>query len=114
MHGYVKLAAASWALLLLAAPALAETRTMELPAFTALDVSSGIDAIVTIGGAQSVTAEAADKRLLDDLQIKVEGSTLKAYYDWSFFDIFRFGNRDQVKLTVTIPALTKVEASAGS
>lgn len=114
MHGFVKLAAASAALLLLAAPALAETRTIELPAFTALDVSSGIDAIVTVGGTQSITAEATDKRLLDDLQIKVEGNTLKAYYDWSLFDIFSFGDRNQIKLTITVPTLTKVEASAGS
>jgi hypothetical protein len=114
MHGIVKLAAASAALLLLAAPALAETRTIELPAFTALDISSGIDAVVSIGATQSITAEAKDKRLLDDLQIKVDGSTLKAYYDWSFFDIFSFGDRDQIKLTITVPALTGIEASAGS
>jgi hypothetical protein len=114
MHGIVKLAAASAALLLLAAPALAETRTIELPAFTALDVSSGIDAVVSIGATQSITAEAKDKRLLDDLQLKVDGNTLKAYYDWSFFDIFTFGNRDQIKLTITVPALEKIEASAGS
>lgn len=114
MHGITKLAAASAALLLLAAPALAETRTIELPAFTALDISSGIDAVVTVGGTQSITAEATDKRLLDDLKLKVEGNTLKAYYDWSFFDLFAFGNRDQIKLTIAVPALTKVEASAGS
>jgi hypothetical protein len=114
MHGIVKLAAASAALLLLAAPALAETRTIDLPAFTALDVSSGIDAVVSIGATQSITAEAKDKRLLDDLQIKVDGITLKAYYDWSFFDIFSFGDRDQIKLTITVPALTGIEASAGS
>lgn len=114
MHGIMKFAAASAALLLLAAPALAETRTIELPPFSALDISSGIDAIVTVGGTQSITAEAADTRLLDDLQLKVEGNTLKAYYDWSFFDLFSFGDRDQIKLTITVPALNKVEASAGS
>lgn len=114
MHGIMKFAAASAALLLLAAPALAETRTIELPPFSTLDISSGIDAIVTVGGTQSITAEAADTRLLDDLQLKVEGNTLKAYYDWSFFDLFSFGDRDQIKLTITVPALNKVEASAGS
>jgi len=114
MHGIVKLAAASAALLLLAAPALAETRTIELPAFTALDISSGIDAVVTVGGVQSIVVEAKDSRLLDDLQLKVEGNTLKAYYDWSFFDIFSFGDRDQIKLTISVPALKKIEASAGS
>jgi len=114
MHGIVKLVAASAALLLAAAPALAETRTIELPAFTALDISSGIDAIVTVGGAQSITVEAKDKRLLDDLQLKVDGDTLKAYFDWSLFDIFSFGDRDKIKLTITVPALDKIEASAGS
>lgn len=114
MHGFVKLAAASAALLLLAAPALAETRTIELPAFTAVDISSGIDAVVTVGGPQSITATAVDPRLLDDLKLSVEGDTLKTYYDWSFFDIFAFGNRDQIKLAITVPALTEVEASAGA
>ncbi len=114
MHGIVKRAAASAALLLLAAPALAESRTVDLPAFTALDISSGIDAIVTVGGTQSITVEAKDKRLLDDLQLKVEGNTLKAYYDWSFFDIFSFGDREKIKLTIGVPVLGKIEASAGS
>jgi len=114
MHGIVKLAAASAALLVLAVPALAETRTIDVPAFTELDISSGIDAIVTVGSTQSITAEAKDKRLLDDLQLKVEGNTLKAYYDWSFFDIFAFGDRDQIKLTITVPTLNKIEASAGA
>lgn len=114
MHGFVKTAAAAAALLILAAPALAETRTIELPAFTALDISSGIDAVVTVGGAQVITAEATDPRLLDDLQLKVEGDTLKAYYDWNLFDLFSFGNRAQIRLAITAPALSKVEASAGA
>lgn len=114
MHGLVKRAAASAALLLLAAPALAETRIIELPAFTAVDISSGIDAVVTVGGPQSITATAVDPRLLDDLKLSVEGDTLKAHYDWSFLDIFAFGNRDRIKLAIAVPALTEVEASAGS
>ncbi|MDB5541844.1 MAG: hypothetical protein JWQ89_3571 [Devosia sp.] len=114
MHGYVKTAASAAVLLLLAAPAHAETRTIELPAFTAIDISSGIDAVVTVGGLQSVTAEATDMRLLDDLQLKVEGGTLKAYYDWNILFMFSFGERDQVKLTIAAPALSRVEASAGA
>lgn len=113
MHGYINTAAIA-AALLLATPALAETRTIELPAFTALDISSGIDATVTIGPTQSIEAEAIDPRLLDDLQLKVEGNTLKAYYDWSFFDLLDFGSERQIKLRITAPALSKVEASAGA
>ena len=112
MHGIIKSAAVS-AAFLLATPAFAETRTIELPPFTALDVSSGIDAVVKVGGPQSVTAEATDKRMLDDLQLKVENGTLKAYIDWSLFDLFSFGHNG-IKLTIAVPSLTRVEASAGA
>jgi len=100
--------------LLSAAPVLAETRVVDLRGFTAIDISSGIDAVVSIGPTQAVEAEAADPRLLDDLELKVEGSTLKAYYDWSLLDIFSFGRDRQIKLRITVPALHAIAASAGS
>ena len=114
MRPTTTLAAAAAATLMLAVPALAETRAIELPPFTGVDVSSGIDAVVAIGPTQSVAAEAADPRLLDDLQVKVEGGTLKAYFDWNIFDLLNFGADRRITLRITAPAIDKVVASAGS
>ena len=80
MHGIIK-SAAVLAAFLLATSAFAETRTIELPPFTALDVSSGIDAIVKVGGPQSITAEANDKRMLDDLQL--DPSPFMQAFSWT-------------------------------
>jgi hypothetical protein len=40
---------------LLSTPAWAESRTVELPAFTAVDISSGLDAKVSIGPSRPAT-----------------------------------------------------------
>ncbi|MDC9823477.1 DUF2807 domain-containing protein [Devosia sp. ZB163] len=114
MRPTTMLAAAAAVALLLAVPAYAETRAIELPAFTAVDISSGIDAVVKIGPTQSIEAEASDPRLLDDLQVKVEGRTLKAYFDWNIFDLLSFGSDRRITLHITAPALDTVDASAGS
>lgn len=98
---------------LLTTPALAETRTVDLPAFTAVDISSGIDAKVTVGP-QSVTAEARNAADLDELKLTVENGVLKAYTDWSLFDIFALGIDREIRVTITAPALTGVSASAGA
>lgn len=107
------LVVAATAAVLLATPALGETRTLDLPPFTALDISSGIDAKVTVGPAQSVLLEAADAGLLEEVQIRVEDGVLRAWIDWSIFDLFSAGERD-VTLTIEVPALGAVEASAGA
>lgn len=111
MHATIT--AAAFAAALLASPALAETRTIELPEFTAIDISSGIDAKVTIG-AQSVTAEARNAADLDELKLVVENGVLRAYTEWSVFDIFDLGIDRDLKLTISAPSLTGVAASAGA
>lgn len=111
MHGTI--IAAALAAAVLTTPAFAETRTAELPAFTAIDVSSGIDAKVSIGP-QSVTAEARNAADLDELKLVVEGGVLRAYTEWSLFDIFDPGIDREIRVTISAPALTGIAASAGS
>jgi hypothetical protein len=108
------LLAASAATMMLALPAAAESQTIDLPPFTSVDVSSGIDAVVTVGGAQSVTVEAPTTGILDEVQFRVDNGTLKAWIDWSIFDLFSLGADRQITLTIAAPEITGAEASAGS
>lgn len=101
-------------LALVASTALAAEKTYDFPAFTAVDISSGIDANITVGGAQSVVAESPDQGIIDRMQIRVVGSELKVWFDWSIFDIFSLGADRTVTLKITVPELVQAEASAGS
>jgi hypothetical protein len=113
MRGFALLAAAA-ATLMFAVPAAAESRTIDLPPFTSVDISSGIDAVVTVGGAQSVEAEAPTAEILDEVQFRVENGTLKAWIDWSIFDLFSLGLDRQITLTISALEITGAEASAGA
>ena len=108
---------AATAALLIAAPVagLAADRTYpDLPAFTAIDISSGVDAIVTVGGAQAVSASAPNPVDLEELKVEVKDGRLRVWRDWDILDIFEdLGNRD-TKMTISVPALDSAEASAGS
>jgi hypothetical protein len=105
------------AALLIAAPAagLAADRTYpDLPPFTAIDIAAGVDATVTVGGAQSVSASARDAADLDELKVEVRDGTLRVWRDWDILDIFEgFGDRE-TRMTISAPALDGAEASAGS
>ncbi|RYH12937.1 MAG: DUF2807 domain-containing protein [Alphaproteobacteria bacterium] len=111
MHATIITAALAAALL--TTPAFAETRTIELPEFTSVDISSGIDAKVTIGP-QSVTADARNAADLDELKLVVEDGVLKAYTEWTLFGIFDLGIHRELRLTISAPSLNGVFASAGS
>ncbi|HEY9009834.1 MAG TPA: head GIN domain-containing protein [Devosia sp.] len=95
---------------------LAAERTYDLPAFTAIDISSGIDAEVTVGGTQSIKATAPDESHLDELKIDVQNGTLKVWRDWDLdlFSLFEGLGDPKTKLTIAVPALTSAAASAGS
>lgn len=98
------------------ATSLAAERTYDLAAFTAIDISSGIDAEVTVGGAQSIKATAPDESHLDELSIEVQNGTLKVWRDWDLdlFSLFEGLGDSETKLVVTVPALTSANASGGS
>jgi len=109
-------------LVLAAAPALAETRTYELSEFDGISIATGIEAVVEVGGTQSVTVEIDDPDLFDKLEIDVRGSTLRASIEFSFFENLLSGNllgaifsdRAGVAMHITVPELTAVEASSGA
>lgn len=92
------------------APAASKTFTVE--PFTAVDITSGINATVTVGGALAVSAESPNQGALDELKLEVSGGRLKAYVDWNILD-FLLPDR-QLKLTITVPSLDAVDASSGS
>lgn len=108
------LATAFAALAIIANPAFAAEKTIELPAFTAVDISSGIDAEITVGGTQSIVAESPDPGIIDRMQIRIVGSELQAWFDWNFLDLFSLGIDRSIKLTISVPELVQAEASAGA
>jgi hypothetical protein len=109
-------------LALVAAPALAETRTYELAEFDSISIATGIEAVVEVGGTQSVSVEIDDPDLFDKLEIDVRGSTLRARIELSFLDNLLsggvlgaiFADRAGIRMHITVPELTAVEASSGA
>jgi hypothetical protein len=96
-------------------PAFAESRTYDLPAFSEVSVTDGIVAIVEVGGAQAVTAEAASAAVLNRLQVEVRGNRLELHADWSFFDfVFNLGRSEQIIVRVATPEITAAEAASGA
>jgi hypothetical protein len=103
--------------LLLTTPGLglAADRTYnDLPAFTAVQIASGIDAVVTVGPAQSVAATAPNVADLDDIKIEVRDGTLKIWRDWDIFDLFGDMGDRQTRFTITAPKLDSADASSGA
>lgn len=94
-------------------PAFAETRTVEVGAFTNIDIASGITAEVVVGPALPVTVEGPRGDILDRLRIVVEGDTLKAWIDWSIFDIFVPTERN-ILLRISVPEIASLESSSGA
>jgi hypothetical protein len=93
--------------------AQAESRTYNFDAFTAVDISSGINAEIMVGPAQTVRAESPHVEELDELIIDVRNGKLSAHADWNLLDLFSLGER-QITLHITVPALDSAEASAGA
>lgn len=79
-------------------------RAFEVGAFQSVSLTGSPDVIVTVGGAPSVRAE-GDARMVERLDIRVEGGDLRIGYregsSWSF----GFGHRRGVTVHVTVPAL---------
>ena len=109
--------AAVAAVLCLGVPAtvFAASKTFEVEPFTAIEISSGINAVVTVGGTgQSVVADSPRQQEIDELVVEVRGGKLHAYADWDFFDLFDWGASRTITLTVTVPTLDSAEANSGA
>jgi hypothetical protein len=111
----VTVAATAVALLAGTGVAAAASKVLDLESFSRVEVSSGIDAVITIGATQSVTADSPYQEQLDELQIEVRDGRLKAWVDWNIFDLLDFAGVDrQIVLTITVPALTEINANSGA
>lgn len=96
--------------LLMVPASFAETRSYDLPAFTEIDVSSGITLNFAAGETQSVTVENT-KGNFEDIKVTVSDGTLNLKrpqkLGWSF-------NRPRYTVTVTAPQLSGLEVSSGA
>lgn len=101
--------------LLLPGAALAESRTYDLPDFDGVSVSAGIVAIVTVGEAQSVIAEAPSEAVLNRLEVDVRGGRLSLGIDSNMLDwLFNLGRQRDIVVRVSAPALKTGDASSGA
>lgn len=105
--------AASTALLTVPQLAAAEIRDFDLSGFSRVEISTGINAIVEIGGEFSVRAESDDPKIMDDLKIEVRGRKLTAELDLGFFANL-MGKNNDVTVFITLPKLTEVESNSGA
>lgn len=104
---------ATAATLLLVSPALGETRTYDVAAFTGIDVSSGIDVLFTTGSAQSVVVK-NDKGDFDDIKIAVNDGQLVLSRKQKNWITGGWKKRPNYQVTVTAPALDSIDASSGA
>lgn len=93
--------------------AFAETRTLDVAQFHAVDVSTGIRAVVSGGTPHSVVAESAKQQDLDELQFVVRDGVLYVWYDWNILDLLNSPDRD-ITVTIGTEVLDGLEASAGA
>ncbi len=100
---------ASGATLFFAVPALADTRTYDVDAFTGISASAGIDVNFTTGQAQSVSVENRDNDF-DDIIVETKGDMLILKRPKKI----GWGKRKRYTVTVSAPNLDRVEASSGS
>ncbi|HWA18488.1 MAG TPA: DUF2807 domain-containing protein [Devosia sp.] len=98
---------------ILSAPALAETRTLDVGPFTAVDITSGIKAEIVAGGTQSVVADAPSVRDFDDFRYEVRNDVLHVWYDWNVFRLFDFIDR-RMTLTISTSDIKSIEVTSGA
>ena len=99
---------------------MAESRTYDLKDFDALNVTTGVRAIVTTGAAYAVRIEARDSELLEKLDVSVTGGRLHIGFARNFIDyflsgafLFNLGGDIGVTAYVELPALNGAEANSG-
>lgn len=107
------IAAAALCTGLLSTPILAESRSFELEPFTAASFESDVNATITVGTAQTISVDARSAADLEDLRIEVVNGKLHAWVESDFWDFVAFRDR-HISITVTVPALDRLDASAGS
>jgi hypothetical protein len=107
------LAAAAAVFLLFPISAFAETRTLDVEPFHAVEITSGITADISLGGAQSVVADSPTSGDFDQFRYEVRAGVLHVWYDWSLLSIFDFADRN-LKLTIAVPSLDAMTVTSGA
>jgi hypothetical protein len=112
------------ALLSLAAPATswaqsaptARTETRTLPAFTAIDVTSGIELEVHAGPTSEAVVDASTAQFRRMTKTVVEGGVLKVYFDYQHEPNWQglVHSREVFKVAVTMPELRALTAADGA
>ncbi|MGF1607336.1 MAG: GIN domain-containing protein [Rhodothalassiaceae bacterium] len=95
----------------LASPAMAqESRSFDLPPFSAIDADGGMEILIEIGQPQRVVADYAGNAI-EDLQVEVDNGVLEVKTAKKSF----WGGRRSIPVTlhVTVPSLEEVVAGAG-
>ena len=108
MHKTIRAAVA--AVMLLMTPALAETRTLELPAFTRIEVSGGLEVTVE-QGPQAVLISADKPDDLDELETDVHKGLLRVGREWNVLNPI---TKAAVRLKIVTPEPTLVFARDAS
>ena len=110
---HLPIAALAASLAFVPSSVFAETKTLDVDNFHAVDVSSGIRAVVSGGKPLSVVADASDPDDLTDLRYEVRDGVLHVWYDWTIGDLFDWADRD-ITITIGTEQLDDLEASAGA
>ncbi|MBB5519420.1 head GIN domain-containing protein [Amphiplicatus metriothermophilus] len=110
MHARI-IAAMGAGLVLAAGSALAETRDYDLSGFDAVSVSSGQNAVITVGGNYSVRAEGTEKAL-ERLDILVKGDELVIRRKPRVGIVW--GRSETATVYVTTPTLARLDVSSGA
>lgn len=100
---------------LVSSSAMAAGRTYEVPAFTEVSIGSGIAAIVDVGGAQAVSADAPTDAILERLDVTVHGRRLEISLKSNAVDwLFNIGANKGVSVHVAVPVLSAADSNSGA
>lgn len=102
--------------------AAAVERSYDVGPFHAIDIATGLNAVVTIGTGQSVRVESGHEGAFDKLDIHVEDGKLVARLESDFFDFIMGGGllgmlingRPDITLHITAPEIDGIAASGGA
>jgi hypothetical protein len=97
-----------------AAPSVAISQSFDLTAFTEADVQSDLSVAFVVGGPQSIAVEASSQAALDDLRLDVIGGKLYAWVENDFWDLVAVRGDDRIAITITVPSLDSLAASASA
>ena len=85
----------------------------DLPPFSAVEVSAGVEAQLGSGIQQLVWAEAEDAEALDRLRLEVRGKTLHVSFRHGFLG-FAFGGHKRLLVSIAAPVIERATASSGA